>query len=106
MIYAKGTVVNGSVVLSEVQEIDQRTLSADCFMIQIKGASACTTCENLNKPRICGGMRIREKFGVPPPIKKKSYSSITCGPYKGHPSGDCYRCPRQKCTQRVEPYKL
>jgi hypothetical protein len=71
MIYAKGHVVNGNVVLTEQQTIDTSTLTSDCFLIQIKGASACTNCENLNKPRKCGGMGIREKFGVPAPIVKK-----------------------------------
>jgi hypothetical protein len=71
MIYAKGNVVNGKMVLSDVQQIDQSTLTSDCFLIQIQGASACTTCENLNKPRICGGMKLREKYGVPAPIVKK-----------------------------------
>lgn len=71
MIYAQGNVVNGKVVLTDKKIIDQKTLTADCFMIQIKGASACKTCENLNKPRKCGGMKIRAKYGVPPPITKK-----------------------------------
>lgn len=71
MIYAKGNVVNGKLVLTEKKIIDQSSLSADCFMIQINGAAACKTCENLNKPRICGGMALREKYGVPPPVVKK-----------------------------------
>lgn len=71
MLYAKGNVVNGKVILTEKKTIDQSKLTADCFMIQIKGAEACKTCENLNKPRICGGMALREKYGVPPPVVKK-----------------------------------
>lgn len=74
MIYAQGNVVKGKVVLTDKKIIDQKTLTADCFMIQIKGASACTTCENLNKSRKCGGMAIRAKYGVPPPITKKRKS--------------------------------
>jgi hypothetical protein len=105
MVYAKGSVINGKVVLTEQQTIDTSTLTAGCFMIQIHGAEACTTCENLDKPRKCGGMSIREKYGVPLPKKQKNYSNIVCGPYKDHPNGDCYKCPRQKCTLRVEDYK-
>lgn len=71
MIYATASVVNGKVVLDNMQQVDTSELSADCFMIQIKGAAACTDCENLNKPRKCGGMRLREKYGVPAPIVKK-----------------------------------
>lgn len=71
MIYATANIVNGKVVLSNQQKIDQSTLTADCFLIQINGAAACTNCENLNKPRKCGGMAIREKYGVPAPIVKK-----------------------------------
>ena len=71
MIYAKGTVVNGKVVLSDKKIVDTSKFTADCFMIQMNGAAACTNCENLNKPRKCGGMRLREQYGVPPPIKKE-----------------------------------
>ncbi len=71
MIYGEGKVVNGKVVIENQRTIDQTTLTADCFLIQIKGADACKDCENLNKPRKCGGMRLREKYGVPPPVKKK-----------------------------------
>lgn len=71
MVYAKGHVENGKLVMTDVQEIDQTTLTADCFLIQIKGASACTTCENLNKPRVCGGMALRGKYGVPAPVTRK-----------------------------------
>jgi hypothetical protein len=71
MIYAKGIVINGNVVLSEQQTIDTSNLTSDCFMIQMKGASACTNCEYLNKPRKCGGIKIREKYGVPAPVVKK-----------------------------------
>lgn len=71
MLYAKGNVVNGKVILTEKKTIDQSKLTADCFMIQINGAAACNTCENLNKPRKCGGMALRGKYGVPPPVVKK-----------------------------------
>lgn len=77
MIYADGSVVDGQVVLSNVQQINQATLTADCFMIQIKGAAACTTCEYLNKPRLCGGMAIREKYGVPAPVVRKRAAKPT-----------------------------
>jgi hypothetical protein len=71
MVYAKGHVVNGNVILTDQKVIDTSTLTSDCFLIQIRGAEACTTCDNLNKPRKCGGMNIREKFGVPAPVVKK-----------------------------------
>jgi len=71
MIYAKAHLQNGKVALTDVRQIDTNTLTADCFLIQINGADACTSCENLNKPRKCGGMNLREKYGVPPPVTKK-----------------------------------
>jgi len=71
MVYAKAKYENGKVVFTERQEIDTSTLTPGCFLIQIKGKEACATCENLNKPRKCGGMELREKYGVPPPIVKK-----------------------------------
>lgn len=72
MIYATAKVVNGKVVLTDKKIVDTKNFTADCFMIQMKGAAACTNCENLNKPRKCGGMRLREQYGVPAPIKKKA----------------------------------
>jgi hypothetical protein len=74
MIYGEAELVNGKVVIVNKRVIDQSTLTADCFLIQIKGADACKNCENLNKPRKCGGMRLREKYGVPPPVTRKSKS--------------------------------
>jgi hypothetical protein len=97
MVYAKGSVINGKVVLSEQQTIDTSTLTADCFMIQIKGAEACTTCENLNKPRKCGGMKVREKFGVPPPVVKKKPPFKIC-----HET--CSWCRNKGCLTRNEEY--
>lgn len=71
MIYAKANVENGNVALSDVKEIDQSKLTSDCFLIQINGAKACETCECLNKPKMCGGMKIREQLGVPAPVTRK-----------------------------------
>ena len=90
-------VINGKVVLKDQQIIDTSTLTSDCFMIQIHGATYCTTCENLNKPRKCGGMKLREKFGVPPPVvyKKTPLKS-------GHKT--CSWCSKKGCLSRSEEY--
>jgi|WetSurMetagenome_2_1015567.scaffolds.fasta_scaffold1231595_2 hypothetical protein len=104
MIYATAKVVNGKVVLSDKKIVDTSAFTADCFMIQMNGAAACTTCENLNKPRKCGGMLLREKYGVPPPVVKKKSEPIICGAYKDKPKGDCHRCNKKSCTQRLDKY--
>lgn len=71
MMYGKAKIVNGKIEITDQKEIDQSTLTSDCFMIQINGAEACKTCEYLNKPRKCRGMKLREKLGVPPPVTRK-----------------------------------
>lgn len=35
-------------------EVDQRSLTSDCWTVQFEGLSACKPCPNLNKPE-CGG---------------------------------------------------
>jgi len=62
---------HGNVTLTNIRVIKQSTLTADCLLIQMNGASACTNCECLNKPRLCGGMKLREKYGVPAPVTRK-----------------------------------
>lgn len=89
MIYGKAKLVNGQIVITDQKEIDQSTLTADCLLIQIEGAKACETCQYLNKPRLCGGMRLREKYGVPPPVTRRRKKMCgECGtkyfPDEGH----------------------
>ena len=72
MLYQKATVENGQVKILETKVVDQSKLTSDCWMIQIEGAKACEKCEFKNKPRLCGGMKIREKYGILPVSKSKS----------------------------------
>jgi hypothetical protein len=72
MIYGKGKILNGKIVITDQKVIDQNTLTSDCWLIQFNGPEACKTCECLNKPRKCGGMKLREKYGVPPPVTRKN----------------------------------
>ena len=71
MLYAKAHIENGQLKLTDEKTVDQSTLTSDCWLIQIEGPTACTTCECLNKPRLCGGMKLRAKLGVPAPITRK-----------------------------------
>lgn len=71
MIYGKGKIVNGNVVITDKREINPASLTEGCLLIQINGADACKECECLNKPRKCGGINLREKYGVPPPVTRK-----------------------------------
>lgn len=70
MLYQKATVENGQIKILESKEIDQSKLTSECWMIQINGAEACKNCKYKNKPRVCGGMRLRELLGVPAPVYK------------------------------------
>lgn len=71
MLFGKAKLVNGKLEIYDKKEIDQTTLTSDCFSIQFEGAKACVACEYRNKPRMCGGMALREKYGVPPPVVRK-----------------------------------
>ena len=71
MIYTEVRVENGQLVTTNTKTINQSELTSDCWMIQINGAVACSTCECKNKPRLCGGMAIRKKLGVPEPVTRK-----------------------------------
>jgi hypothetical protein len=63
MIYGKGNIVNGQFVITEQKEIDQSTLTSDCWMIQFKGISACTECEFKNT-KDCGGGETLRKLNI------------------------------------------
>lgn len=51
---SKGIVVDGRLVETEVKEIDQSSLTSDCWLIQFSGLSACESCECRNTED-CGG---------------------------------------------------
>jgi len=66
MLYTRMARVNGKIVTEFSKKVDQSKLTSECFYIQIEGKPACARCEFKNKPRLCGGMKMHEKLGVPP----------------------------------------
>lgn len=56
------TLKNGTLVETNVKEIDQSTLTSDCWMIQFNGLDACKTCEFRNTKE-CGGGETLIKMG-------------------------------------------
>jgi len=49
------------------KEVDQKTLTSDCWLIQIEGIKACDSCECMNhktgkEKRSCGGKNIRKSL--------------------------------------------
>ncbi len=54
MIYGELKMVNGQVVVENQKEIDQSTLTSDCWLIQFTGLKACETCE-IKGTSECGG---------------------------------------------------
>lgn len=42
-----------------IKVIDQKSLTSECLVVQIIGLSACESCQYKNKPRRCGGKKIR-----------------------------------------------
>jgi hypothetical protein len=65
MLYQKAVVKDNKVVITESKEIDQNTLTSDCWLIQFNGLSACKDCEVKNTPE-CGGGRTLTKMQTKP----------------------------------------
>lgn len=61
MIYSKAKIVNGQMVITDSKEIDQSTLTSECWSIQLEGLKACERCEFLNT-KDCGGKAIRKRL--------------------------------------------
>ena len=59
--YDKAKIENGKIVITESKQIDQSTLTSDCWLIQFDGMAACADCEMLNTPE-CGGVNIRKQL--------------------------------------------
>jgi hypothetical protein len=56
------TLKNGTLVETNVKEIDQSTLTSDCWMIQFNGLVACKTCD-IRNTKDCGGGKTLLKMG-------------------------------------------
>ena len=54
MMYGKGELVNGKLVIKEQKEIKQSELNSDCWLIQFNGLKACQKCD-LKNTKDCGG---------------------------------------------------
>ena len=58
MKYCKATLENGRLVETGVREIDQSTLTSDCWLIQFDGLAACGSCEMKGKSDCGGGVTL------------------------------------------------
>ena len=54
MIYKEAYLENGELKFKNEIEVDENTMTPDCWLIQIKGLVACDTCE-LKNTKDCGG---------------------------------------------------
>jgi hypothetical protein len=61
VLWQKAAIENGQLKIVESKEVDQRSLTSDCWPIQIEGIKACTECEFLGT-KDCGGKRIRKQI--------------------------------------------
>jgi len=57
--YAKAKVENGKIVETDIKTVDQKKLTAECWLVRINGLSACKDCE-LKDTGECGGAEIRK----------------------------------------------
>ena len=61
MKYSEAKLKDGQLIFVNEIEVDQNKLTADCWLIQIKGLIACETCE-LKDTDECGGKEILKKI--------------------------------------------
>lgn len=61
MKFNKARIENGQIVITESIEVDQNKLTSNCWEIQIKGLTACNTCE-LKDTENCGGGKTLKQF--------------------------------------------
>jgi hypothetical protein len=61
MRYSKAIVVDGRLVETEIKEIEQQSLTSDCWLIQFDGLSACESCDCRNTED-CGGGEMLAKM--------------------------------------------
>ncbi len=62
--YSEAKLVNGKLVETNVKEINQSTLTSDCWLVQFNGLAACESCEIKNTGECGGGetlKRMQEK---------------------------------------------
>jgi hypothetical protein len=59
MLYQTAAIENGKMVITSSKEIDQRSLTADCWLVQFQGLSACKTCQYKRKKNCGGGMTLK-----------------------------------------------
>jgi len=50
----KASIKNGQIVITESKQVNQDKLTADCWLIQFNGLSACDTCD-IKGTSDCGG---------------------------------------------------
>jgi hypothetical protein len=58
--------VASKLVIDETIVVDQKSLTSECWVIQIEGLKACEKCQYKDKPRLCGGMAIRKRLQSQP----------------------------------------
>lgn len=63
MIYAKAEVKDGTLVVTSQKVIEQSTMTADCWMIQFEGLSACKKCEYKGTEECGGGETLKKMKG-------------------------------------------
>jgi len=54
MLYQEAHIENNKIMIDSAKQIDQDTLTNDCWLVQFNGLSACENCENKGTNE-CGG---------------------------------------------------
>jgi hypothetical protein len=60
MLFQKAIIEDGKVKITESKEVNQKSLTSDCWLIQLEGPSACENCEARNTEECGGGESLRK----------------------------------------------
>lgn len=59
MIYQKASIKNGQVVIESSKEINQASLTSDCWTVQFEGLTACKKCQYKGTDDCGGGATLK-----------------------------------------------
>ena len=59
MLFQKAIIEDGKVKITESKEVNQKSLTSDCWLIQLEGLRACENCEAKNTKECGGGKSLR-----------------------------------------------
>lgn len=60
MLFQKAVIEDGKVKITESKEVNQKSLTSDCWLIQLQGLKVCESCEVRNTEECGGGESLKK----------------------------------------------